>query len=25
VGSLHQDVWDKKVQKVFTEKDTLNC
>ena len=24
-GSLHQDVWDKKVQKVFTEKDTLNC
>ena len=25
VGSLHQDIWDKKVQKVFTEKDTLNC
>jgi 5-formyltetrahydrofolate cyclo-ligase len=25
MGSLHQDVWDKKVQKVFTEKDTLNC
>jgi 5-formyltetrahydrofolate cyclo-ligase len=25
VDSLHQDVWDKKVQKVFTEKDTLNC
>ncbi|MFT4579671.1 MAG: 5-formyltetrahydrofolate cyclo-ligase [Nitrospinales bacterium] len=25
VGLLHQDVWDKKVQKVFTEKDTLNC
>ena len=25
MGSLHQDVWDKKVQKVFTEKYTLNC
>jgi 5-formyltetrahydrofolate cyclo-ligase len=25
VGSLYQDIWDKKVQKVFTEKDTLNC
>jgi 5-formyltetrahydrofolate cyclo-ligase len=25
VDSLHQDVWDKKMQKVFTEKDTLNC
>ena len=25
VDSLHQEVWDKKVQKVFTEKDTLNC
>ncbi len=25
VDSLHQDAWDKKVQKVFTEKDTLNC
>jgi 5-formyltetrahydrofolate cyclo-ligase len=25
VDSLHQDVWDKKVKKVFTEKDTLNC
>jgi 5-formyltetrahydrofolate cyclo-ligase len=25
VDSLYQDVWDKKVQKVFTEKDTLNC
>ena len=25
VDSLHQDIWDKKVQKVFTEKDTLNC
>jgi 5-formyltetrahydrofolate cyclo-ligase len=25
VSSLHQDVWDKKVQKIFTEKDTLNC
>jgi 5-formyltetrahydrofolate cyclo-ligase len=25
VDSLHQDVWDKKVQKVFTEKDTLSC
>ena len=24
VDSLHQDVWDKKVHKVFTEKDTLN-
>jgi 5-formyltetrahydrofolate cyclo-ligase len=23
--SLYQDVWDKKVQKVFTEKDTINC
>ncbi|MBL4664955.1 MAG: 5-formyltetrahydrofolate cyclo-ligase [Nitrospinaceae bacterium] len=25
MDSLHQDVWDKKMQKVFTEKDTLNC
>jgi len=25
VDSLSQDVWDKKVQKIFTEKDTLNC
>ena len=25
VDSLYQDVWDKKVQKIFTEKDTLNC
>jgi 5-formyltetrahydrofolate cyclo-ligase len=25
VGSLYQDIWDKKVQKIFTEKDTLNC
>jgi 5-formyltetrahydrofolate cyclo-ligase len=25
VDSLHQDVWDEKVQKVFTEKNTLNC
>lgn len=25
VDILYQDVWDKKVQKVFTEKDTLNC
>lgn len=25
VDSLDQDVWDKKMQKVFTEKDTLNC
>ncbi len=25
VDSLRQDVWDKKVQKVFTEKNTLNC
>jgi len=25
VDSLHQDVWDKKVQKIFTEKNTLNC
>jgi 5-formyltetrahydrofolate cyclo-ligase len=25
VSSLYQDVWDKKVQKIFTEKDTLNC
>ncbi len=25
VDSLHQDAWDKKVQKVITEKDTLNC
>ncbi len=24
LGSLHQDPWDKKVQKVITEKDTLN-
>lgn len=22
---LHQDIWDEKMQKVFTEKDTLNC
>ena len=25
MDSLYQDVWDKKVQKIFTEKDTLNC
>jgi 5-formyltetrahydrofolate cyclo-ligase len=25
VDFLYQDVWDKKVHKVFTEKDTLNC
>jgi 5-formyltetrahydrofolate cyclo-ligase len=25
MDSLSQDVWDKKVQKIFTEKDTLNC
>jgi 5-formyltetrahydrofolate cyclo-ligase len=25
VDSLSQDVWDKKVKKIFTEKDTLNC
>jgi 5-formyltetrahydrofolate cyclo-ligase len=25
VDSLCQDVWDKKVQNIFTEKDTLNC
>ncbi len=25
VDSLYQDVWDKKVHKVFTEKDTLSC
>ena len=25
VDFLYQDVWDKKVQKIFTEKDTLNC
>jgi 5-formyltetrahydrofolate cyclo-ligase len=25
VDSLYQDVWDKKLEKIFTEKDTLNC
>ena len=25
VDSLHQDVWDKKLHKVFTQKDTLSC
>ena len=25
VDSLHQDVWDKKLHKVFTQKETLSC